>query len=245
MQNFSVRLGGARFRALVSIVLPLSAAVLLAAPPAATSPARPGVVRTKASQAAMTPASALQTLKEGNGRFRSGKPVQRNLPAMRKAAAAGQYPFAAIVSCMDSRAGAEIVFDQSIGDIFSIRVAGNVVDPDVLGSLEYAAKVAGVKLIAVIGHSSCGGVKGAIEGVKLGNLTELLARIEPAVKAVGPGTVEDHAYVDRCVEQNVRNSLKEIREKSSVLRELINSGAVGLVGGMYDLETGEVRFSED
>jgi carbonic anhydrase len=203
------------------------------------------VVQTKESLSAMTPAKAFDALKEGNRRFRAGTSVQKNLLAKVKASAAGQYPFAVVLSCMDSRVPAETIFDQSIGDLFSIRVAGNVVNPDNLGSLEYAARVIGVKLIVVLGHTSCGAVKGAIDNVKLGSLTELLAKIQPAVAASGSGTSKDHAYVDKVGEENVRHAMREIREKSPVLKELLDSGTVGLVGGMYDLETGAVTFSED
>ena len=215
-------------------------------PKAGAKPAaKSSVVQTKESQGVMTPAKALDALKEGNKRFRAGTSVQKNLIAKVKASAAGQYPFAVVLSCMDSRVPAEAVFDQSIGDIFSIRVAGNVVNPDNLGSLEYAAKVIGVKLIVVLGHTSCGAVKGAIDNVKLGSLTELVAKIQPAVAASGSGTSKDHAYVDKVGEQNVRLAMKEIREKSPVLKEMLDSGAVGLVGGMYDLETGAVTFFAD
>jgi carbonic anhydrase len=203
------------------------------------------IVQTKESQAAMTPAKSLDALKEGNKRFVAGKSVQKDLPAKVKATKDGQYPLAAVLSCMDSRVPAEIVFDQSIGDLFSIRVAGNVVNPDNLGSMEYAVKVVGVKLIVVLGHTSCGAVHGAIEDVKVGNLTQLLAKIQPAVKASGPGDPKDHAYVDKVSERNVREEMKEIKAKSSVLKEAIDSGAVGLVGGMYDLETGVVTFYAD
>ena len=203
------------------------------------------VVQTKESQAAMTPAKALDALKEGNARFRSGKSNQKDLLAKVKASAGGQYPFAAILSCMDSRVPAEAVFDQSIGDFFSIRVAGNVVNADNLGSLEYATKVVWVKLIVVMGHTACGAVKGAIDDVKLGNLTELLGKIQPAVKASGPGTSKDYAYVNKVGEQNVRQTMNEIRDKSPVVKEALDSGAVGLVGGMYDLETGAVTFYKD
>ena len=212
---------------------------------AAKPAAKSSVVQTKESLSAMTPAKALDALKEGNTRFRAGTSVQKNLLAKVKASAAGQYPFAAVLSCMDSRVPAEAVFDQSIGDIFSIRVAGNVVNADNLGSLEYARKVIGVKLIVVLGHTSCGAVKGAIDNVKLGSLTELVAKIQPAVAASGPGTTKDHAYVDKVGERNVRQAMKEIRDKSPVLKELLDSGAVGLVGGMYDLETGAVTFYAD
>ena len=214
-------------------------------PKVAAKPAATSVVQTKESQGAMTPGKALDTLKEGNKRFRAGTSVQKNLLSKVKASAAGQYPFAVVLSCMDSRVPAEAVFDQSIGDLFSIRVAGNVVNPDNLGSLEYAAKVIGVKLVVVLGHTSCGAIKGAIDNVKLGNLTELVAKIQPAISASGSGTSKDHAYVDKVGEQNVRLTMKEIREKSPVLKELLDSGAVRMVGGMYDLETGAVTFSED
>ncbi len=203
-------------------------------------------VQTKASQAAMTPAKALELLKEGNTRFAEGKSIHRNLRAMVVATAAGQYPFGAVVSCMDSRAPVELIFDQAIGDVFSLRVAGNVVDTNFLGSLEYAAKVAGSKLIVVLGHSHCGAVKGAIDGVKMGDLTELLAEIEPAILATGPNKgSKDAAYVARVAEANVRVAMKEIRDKSPILRDMIASGAVGLVGGMYDVETGRVTFYAD
>ena len=192
----------------------------------------------------MTPAEALDALKEGNARFRAGTTIQRNLPAKVKASSAGQDPFAAVLSCMDSRIPAEEVFDQSIGDFFSIRVAGNVVNADNLGSLEFAVKVIGVEFIVVLGHTGCGAVKGAIDNVKLGNLTELLAKIQPAIAASGPGSSKNDAYVDKVGEQNVHNSMKEIREKSSILREALDFGAVRMVGGMYDLKTGGVTFFE-
>jgi carbonic anhydrase len=214
-------------------------------PKAEAKPATGSVVQTKESQAAMTPAKALDALKEGNKRFLAGTSMQKNLPAKVKASAGGQYPFAVVLSCMDSRVPVEAVCDQSIGDLFSIRVAGNVVNVDNLGSLEYAAKVIGVKLIVVLGHSSCGAIKGAIDNVKLGNLTELVGKIQPAIAASGPGTSKDYAYVDKVGEQNVRLAIKEIRAKSPVLKEMLDSGAVGLVGGMYDLKTGAVTLLAD
>jgi carbonic anhydrase len=203
-------------------------------------------VQTKESQAAMTPAAALELLKGGNSRFVSGKTAAHDWKAQVAATAGGQYPFAAVVSCMDSRVPAEIVLDRGLGDVFSLRVAGNVVDTDLLGSLEYAARVIGVKLILVMGHSDCGAVKGAIDGVELGNLTSLLAKIRPAVAAAGPGgSSKDKALVQRVAEQNVRLSMKEIRDGSPLLKDMIDSGKVGLAGGMYDLTTGRVTFSAD
>jgi carbonic anhydrase len=203
-------------------------------------------VQTKESQAAMTPAKALERLKEGNARFGSGQRKPRDWNAKVLATASGQYPFAAIVSCMDSRAPMEVVLDQGIGDMFSLRSAGNVVDADVLGGLEYATRVVGAKLVVVVGHTHCGAVKGAIDDVHLGNLTQLLARIRPAIALAGPGsTSKDKAFVARVEEQNVRLGLKEIRERSAILDGLFDSGAVGLAGGMYDIETGRVVFYAD
>ena len=199
---------------------------------------------TKESLAAMKPAEALEKLKEGNGRFLAGA-SPRDLRSQVKATASGQYPFAAVLSCMDSRVPPEMVFDQGIGDLFVVRVAGNVVDTDDLGSLEYATKVVGSKLILVMGHTSCGAVKGAIEDVKLGNLTFLLEKIRPVVNAAGPGDVKDAAYVDRVAQANVRQTIREIREKSPVIRELTDSGKIGLAGAMYDVATGKVTFLEN
>ncbi|MFI5181502.1 MAG: carbonic anhydrase family protein [Thermoanaerobaculia bacterium] len=224
--------------------------ILILAIPAAAQTARDAApvtaVQTKASQSALKPSDAMKMLKDGNERFATGHRLGRNLISQVKGTAKGQYPFAAILSCMDSRAPAELVFDQGIGDVFSIRVAGNVVDEDDLGSLEYAAKVAGVKLIVVMGHSSCGAVKGAIEDVKLGNLTALLSKIRPSVKSTGgQADPKDHAFVAKVAEANVRHSMTEIREKSPILKELFDSGAVGLVGAMYDIETARVTFFAD
>jgi carbonic anhydrase len=203
-------------------------------------------VRTNESQAAMTPPEALEQLRVGNERFAAGHSRPRNLKLQISATAAGQFPFAAILSCMDSRVPAEIVFDQGIGDLFSIRVAGNVVDADNLGSLEYAVGVAGAKFILVLGHTSCGAVKGAIDDVKLGNLTGLLEKIQPAIAASGPRrTSKDDAYVTRVARENVLVGMKEIREKSPVVARLLAEGKIGLEGGLYDVETGKVAFFAD
>src|SRR5271154_4382417 len=203
-------------------------------------------VQTKESQSAMTPQSALAELRDGNARFVAGKPIARNLPAQVKATAPGQYPFAVVLSCLDSRQPVEIVFDQGIGDIFSARIAGNVLNDDILGSMEFACKVSGAKLIAVIGHSNCGAIKGAVDDVELGNLTGLLAKIKPAIDAVPddgqPRTSKNYAFVNAVAEANVRLVMKEIRERSPILREMLDRGEIGLVGGMYDLSTGKVRF---
>jgi carbonic anhydrase len=190
----------------------------------------------------MTPRQALAVLKSGNARFVAGRTIHRNRPASVRATAGGQSPFGAIVSCMDSRVPVELVFDLTVGDVFSIRVAGNVVNPDILGSLEFAAKVAGAKLIVVLGHTGCGAIQGAIEGIRLGNLTKTLAKIAPAVAASGPGVSSDRRYAARVAEANVRHAMSEIRRRSSVLDRLLGDGAVRLVGGIYDVETGRARL---
>lgn len=201
---------------------------------------------TKAAQAAMTPQQALAKLKAGNVRFATGQPLHRNMPADVKTTASGQYPFAVVLSCIDSRQPIEIVLGQGIGDIFSARVAGNVLNGDVLGSMEFACKASGAKLIAVIGHTSCGAIKGAIDNVQLGNLTGLLARIKPAIKEVPadvePRTTKNPEFVDEVAKENVRLVMQQIRERSPILRDMIDKGQIGLVGGIYDLSTGKVHF---
>jgi len=204
--------------------------------------------RTKESQAAMSPQDALAELRAGNARFVSGQSQVRNLPAKVRATASGQYPFAVILSCLDSRVPIEIVFDQGIGDVFSARVAGNVVGDDIIGSMEFGCKAAGAKLIAVIGHSNCGAIKGAVDDVQLDSLTGLLAKIKPAVAQVAnggkPPTSKDEAFVQKVAEANVRLGMQQIRERSPVLRQMLDEGKIMLVGGMYDVSTGEVHFFE-
>jgi carbonic anhydrase len=214
---------------------------------AVSAPARAPVradVQTPESQAAFTPASALERLESGNARFHANEMAGRDWPASVQATAGGQFPFASVLACMDSRAPVDIVFDQGLGDVFGVRVAGNVVNPDELGSLEYSVKV-GAKLIVVLGHTDCGAVKGAIDDVKLGNLTGLLAKIHPAVLAAGCHDSKDAACVNKVAELNVRNSMEEIRKQSPVLAGYLDSGKVRLVGGMYDVATGKVRFLDD
>jgi carbonic anhydrase len=172
----------------------------------------------------------------------AGQTTHRNLPEDVRATAGGQTPFGAIVSCIDSRVPVELVFDLTVGDVFSVRLAGPVVNRDVLGSLEFATKVAGAKLVVVLGHTGCGAVQGAIEGVRLGNLTETLGKIFPAVAACGPGSSKDREYLARVAERNVRNAVEELRQKSSVLDELVAAGTVRLAGGIYDVETGRAQF---
>lgn len=202
--------------------------------------------QTQESQSAMTPSQALAELKNGNARFVAGRPLARNHLANVKATASGQYPFAVVLSCLDSRQPIEIVLDQGIGDIFSARVAGNVLDDDILGSMEFGCKASGAKLIAVIGHTNCGAVKGAVDGVEMGKLTPLLHKIQPAMKEVPsnvqPRTSKNLDYVNQVSEANVRLVMRQVRSRSPILRELLDQGKIALVGGMYDLETGQVVF---
>ncbi|HTQ51302.1 MAG TPA: carbonic anhydrase family protein [Candidatus Acidoferrales bacterium] len=201
---------------------------------------------TKEQQAAMTPQAALAELEAGNARFVSGHPTHRDMQAAVKASASGQYPIAVVLSCLDSRKPIEIILDQGIGDIFSARIAGNVVNDDILGSMEFACKVSGAKLVVIMGHSNCGAVKGAIDNVELGNLTGLLDKIKPAINDVPdngqPRTSKNAEFVDEVAEANVRLVMKEIPERSPILKEMIGAGQIELVGGMYDLSTGKVRF---
>jgi carbonic anhydrase len=199
--------------------------------------------QTKESQADLTPQKALQLLKDGNARFVESQRADRSLLEQVKATATGQYPFAVVLSCIDSRVPAEIVLDQGIGDVFSARLAGNIVNGDVLGSMEFACKLAGSKLIVVMGHTSCGAVKGACDGAELGNLTGLLQKIEPAVATVRKeGDLPRDQLVQKVAELNVDNVIAEIRSKSAVLDQMISAGEIGIVGAMYSVETGAVEF---
>ena len=204
------------------------------------------VALTQEAQAAITPAKALEMLKEGNKRFVSNKMRKRDLMAQVKKTGKGQFPFAAIVSCLDSRTQPEYVFDQGIGDIFVARVAGNFVNDDILGSLEFATKLAGAKLIVVLGHTECGAVRGACDRAQLGLLTATLANINPAVDAVQgeykPRTSQNEKFVQAVTEKNVKLSMQKLRTRSNVLREMIDKGEIGLVGAMYDVSTGRVTF---
>jgi carbonic anhydrase len=184
-------------------------------------------------------------MKAGNQRFRSGKPQHRDLMSEVKATGTAQYPAAVVFSCIDSRAPAELIFDFGIGEIFSGRVAGNVADEDVLGSIEFACKVAGSKVVLIMGHTNCGAIKGAIDGVQLGNLTALLSKIRPAVEAThypGERSAKNYAFVDAVARENVSLTIAKIREKSPVLRELESAGSIKIAGSMYNLETGAVEF---
>ena len=203
---------------------------------------------TQEAQAAITSAKALEMLKQGNERFVSGKAIERDYLAQVKQTSKGQFPFAAVVSCLDSRIPPAIVFDRGIGDLFVARVAGNFVNDDILGSLEFATKLAGAKLIVVMGHTECGAIKGACDAAQLGLLTTTLANINPAVKAVQgdytPRSSQNAKFVQAVTEMNVQLTMQTLRERSVVLREMIDNGDIGLVGAMYDVSTGKVTFNE-
>lgn len=198
---------------------------------------------TKESQQNMTPTKALQYLKDGNERFVQNLKAHRDHLDQVNETRERQYPFAAILSCIDSRVSAELVFDQGLGDIFSIRIAGNVLNDDILGSMEFACKIAGSKLIVVLGHSKCGAVKGAVNGVKMGSLTGLLKKIEPAIETVKhTHSADQPGFMDEVVEQNVRDVAVEILEKSSILSEMVKAGEIDIARGVYSVDTGKVEF---
>lgn len=202
----------------------------------------------KVSQSSLTPQTALEFLREGNERFVSNLRINRNLLQQVNETKEGQWPFAAIVSCMDSRTSAELIFDQGLGDLFSIRLAGAVISDNVLGSLEYACKVAGSKIIVVMGHTHCGAIKGACDNVEMGNLTGLLNKIRPAVlqeKTVHSNrTSKNHEFVDAVTNLHTERSVQQILDQSSILQDLVDKGEVGIIGAMYDVEKGVVTFHE-
>lgn len=205
------------------------------------------ITQTAATQSALTTANTVQLLKDGNARFVAGNPINRDLHAQVKQTSTGQFPYAAIVSCIDSRIPTEVIFDQGIGDVFNARVAGNFVNKDILGSLEFACKLAGSKVIVVMGHTSCGAVKGACDHAKLGNLTQMLDKIMPAVDAVttAPGTDRSSAnldFVNQVANKNVAMTIENIKTESPVLNEMYEKGEIDIVGAMYDVQTGAVEF---
>lgn len=200
---------------------------------------------TQAQRDAMTPDQVIEMMKRSNERFRAGKMRNQDFLAQKRASASGQYPAAAILSCIDSRAPAEIVLDLGIGDVFNSRVAGNVSNADILGSLEFACQVAGAKVVLVMGHTACGAIKGAIDGVQLGNLTGLLAKIAPSVKATafdGPRTSANDAFVDAVAATHVRLTVEAMRRDSAILRDLEAKGQILMVGAVYDLGTAAVTW---
>jgi carbonic anhydrase len=207
-------------------------------------------VHTKETQATMTPLKSLQYLKEGNQRFQNNLKANRNLLEQVNDTSDGQFPFATILSCIDSRVSAELVFDQGLGDIFSVRIAGNFVNEDILGSMEFASKLAGTKLIVVLGHTACGAVKGACDDVKMGNLTKLIEKIKPAVNAVSEPkdlslrNSSNSEFVDHVSQKNVQLTIDRIHEESPILSEMEKNKEIMIIGAMYDINIGSVAFYE-
>jgi len=204
--------------------------------------------QTADTQAAINPDRALELLRAGNQRFLDGNRLQRDLQQQIRATSSGQWPFAAVLGCIDSRVPAELVFDLGIGDVFNVRIAGNFVNADILGSLEFACKVAGARVIVVLGHRSCGAVKGACDGVELGNLSQMLAKLQPAVQAVAEPadptqrTSKNAGFVHAVALENVHLTSAAILAGSEVLRQMKSAGEIDVVGAMYDVETGAVEF---
>ena len=204
---------------------------------------------TKEMQEKLTPRQALSLLKEGNKRFINNLKINRNLLQQVNETSEGQYPFAFILSCIDSRTSAELIFDQGLGDIFSCRIAGNILNSDIVGSMEFACKISGSKIIVVLGHTKCGAISGACANVEMGNLTGLLAKIRPAIEAevatMKDKTSVNPAFVENVTHHNVRLILTQIPDLSPILAKMIQDGQIILVGAIYNVETGAVNFFED
>jgi len=204
---------------------------------------------TKEMQMKLTPSKAIELLKEGNKRFVNNLKINRNLLQQVNETSGGQYPLAVVLSCIDSRTSAELIFDQGLGDIFSVRIAGNIINEDILGSMEFACKVAGAKALVVLGHSKCGAVKGACDHVEMGNLTNLLSKLQPAVYAektvTNNRTSANDDFVEKVATLNVKMAMHQIHDKSTILNEMISHGEIVLIGGMYNVETGVVEFYEE
>jgi len=203
----------------------------------------------KDSQSNMSPVKALEILEEGNDRFVNNLKLNRNLLQQVNETRDGQWPFAIVLSCIDSRTSTELIFDQGLGDIFSVRIAGNIVNEDILGSMEFACKVAGSKFIVVLGHTKCGAVKGACDHVEMGNLTSLLSKLRPAVddetSTKNDRNSKNTTFVENVASINVRRTVKNIMERSYILHEMIEKGEIGICGAMYNVETGVVEFFDD
>ncbi|WP_411275429.1 carbonic anhydrase family protein [Daejeonella sp.] len=204
---------------------------------------------TKEMQAAIQPSMALDILKEGNKRFMNNLKANRNLLQQANETSDGQHPFAVILSCIDSRTSAELIFDQGLGDVFSVRIAGNIINEDILGSMEFGCKVAGSKIIVVLGHTKCGAVKGACDHVEMGNLTALLSKIQPAVydekSVLENRNSGNDDFVEKVAVINVKRTVHAIMERSPILKEMIQAGTIGIVGGTHNITTGEVQFYDD
>lgn len=200
----------------------------------------------KEMQAAITPSMAIKILKEGNKRFMNNLKANRNLLEQVNDTSEGQHPFAVILSCIDSRTSAELIFDQGLGDVFSVRIAGNIINEDIIGSMEFACKVAGAKLIVVLGHSKCGAIKGACDHVEMGNLTALLSKIQPAVfdekSVLDNRNSSNSEFVEKVASINVTRTVHAIVERSPILKEMIASGEIDIIGGMHTISNGEVVF---
>ncbi|TRX04508.1 carbonic anhydrase family protein [Flavobacterium gawalongense] len=203
----------------------------------------------KEMQDAITPTMAIDILKEGNKRFVNNLKINRNLLQQANETSDGQHPFAVILSCIDSRTSAELIFDQGLGDVFSVRIAGNIINEDILGSMEFACKVAGSKIIVVLGHTKCGAIKGACDHVEMGNLTALLSKIQPAVYDEKTETENRSSsngeFVEKVATINVKRTVHAIMERSPILKEMIEKGEIGIVGGTHDITTGIVTFYDD
>ncbi|MGO4820302.1 MULTISPECIES: carbonic anhydrase family protein [unclassified Flavobacterium] len=203
----------------------------------------------KEMQQAITPAMAITILKEGNKRFANNLKANRNLLQQANETVEGQHPFAVILSCIDSRTSAELIFDQGLGDVFSVRIAGNIINEDILGSMEFGCKVAGAKVIVVLGHTRCGAVKGACDHVEMGNLTALLSKIQPAVYDEKSETADRSSanpeFVEKVAVINVKRSVNAIMERSPILKQMIENGEINIVGGTHDIATGLVTFYEE
>lgn len=208
------------------------------------------IVHTKETQAKITPDTAIELLKEGNNRFVENKKADRDLLEQVNHTASGQYPFATILSCIDSRVSAELIFDQGVGDIFSARVAGNIVNEDLLGSIEFACKLAGTKVLVILGHTACGAVKGACDDAKLGNLTILLDKIKPAVEAVSEPSdssmrnSKNIDFVNAVALKNIELTIENTRRMSPVLKEMEDNKEIKIIGAMYDIKNGKVTFMD-
>ncbi|MFV5690320.1 carbonic anhydrase family protein [Flavobacterium sp. ZT3R25] len=203
----------------------------------------------KEMQDAITPTMAIDILKEGNKRFVNNLKINRNLLQQANETSDGQHPFAVILSCIDSRTSAELIFDQGLGDVFSVRIAGNIINEDILGSMEFACKVAGSKIIVVLGHTKCGAIKGACDHVEMGNLTALLSKIQPAVYDEKTETENRSSsngeFVEKVATINVKRTVHAMMERSPILKEMIEKGEIGIVGGTHDITTGIVTFYDD
>ncbi|HMQ79783.1 MAG TPA: carbonic anhydrase family protein [Ignavibacteria bacterium] len=203
------------------------------------------VTQNKESQSKLTPADALQLMKDGNARFLDGKMIQRDLNKQVSATSKGQYPYAVLLSCIDSRVAPEITFDQGIGDIFDARIAGNFANDDILGSMEYSCKVVGARLILVMGHTECGAIKSTIDDAQLGNITQMLAKIKPAVEKTvydGEKSSKNYDYVDLVSKENVLLAVENIKLNSPILKEMYDKGEIDIVGCMYNVQNGKVEF---